>query len=148
MKMSISFFIFLLLLNCQKDNSFIIIENEPEEQFSQLFMKTDKNSYLPAEKITFTVHNPTDSPAYFEFCGPNLIIWIDKNTDNEWTPFSGTICIAIYPILNRALLSADSLSSYARIDEPGLYRLHISYDWTDRPELSESLFSNEFQVMN
>ncbi len=148
MKISIIFFIFLLLLNCQRDNSFIVGENEPEEQFSQLFVRTDKNSYLPTEKITFTVYNLTDSPAYFEFCGPDLIIWIDRNTDNEWKPFAGTICLDIYLILNRALLSADSLSSHARLNEPGRYRLHISYNWTNRPELSKSLFSNEFQVTN
>lgn len=125
-------------LDCDKSTS------EPNTE--NLFVKTDKTSYSQNELVTFTIQNESESNAFFIYCGPYLILEINKKNEDVWMNYSATVCPAIYRIENKELEAGSSYSDSTVVTDIGTYRFVVPFGWENKVEFVDSLISNEFIV--
>ncbi|MCJ7813637.1 hypothetical protein MUP95_10020 [bacterium] len=139
MKYSFIIMIVLLLSACKQNI------NEP---FQFLTVNTDKSVYAPNQPIIISLHNDSESTAYFIHCNYQVGFFIEQKVNSIWSEKGSiaVVCLALYPMGVKELLPGMTYTDTITLADSGMYRLKYRFGWQQSNTWADSLFSNEFSV--
>lgn len=93
---------------------------------------------LGVAQVPFEVQNRSGSDVAISRCGPFVAIEAQRRIGWDWVSYSGTVCIAIYPMDMVALGAYDQRSDSLRLSEAGVYRIRLV---TEQGTVASSAFT-------
>lgn len=116
-------------------------------------VSTDASSYSTGSSVTVTIKNGSGKAGLFSMCGSMWDFILQAKTGDGWTNRGALNCLAIY-MWTVATLAPDSSHSVVfpgqlfagSSDSTVTYRFRFRFGVAPDNSLSDSLFSNSFEV--
>lgn len=129
--------------------AFTLISCSPSTQFgtsTEVNLQSEKEVFSSSEQVQLTLANDSSEDLYLNYCGPTLLYKLEAKEKENWTNYSGGVCLALYasefvPVLKPGKTKEITFDSL----EVGQYRYNLAYKLFSGESESQKI-STEFLV--
>ena len=147
----ICIFLLLTFYNCNIEPEKIIKTPEPVSE-KKITLTTDSLTYHFKGNtlvIPTTINNNSNTTIYYVKCGRTPLFATSKSEDGNWltSGFWGHPCLAVYLMETIDVKPHSFTIDSLYVTTLGIYKFLLLYGWETTNLVSDTLFSNQFEVV-